>query len=129
MSKLTEREKQAEIILNRILARDPNSWSLADIRDLEEVIRLFLLDSKELQKQLSTALSRESAYRELIKNYIAGKCCLVDLEKALDRGPEEPVGRGEIVKALDEVGTLYQSLNLLEDFADAILTTFRVERR
>ena len=49
---LSEREKQAEVLLNRVLLRH-DSWSLEDIHDLEEVIRLILKDSREFQTRLS----------------------------------------------------------------------------
>ena len=90
MSVLTEREKKSEVMLNKILARGSNSWSLTDIHDLEEVIRLLLQDSKDFQAQLSLSTKREEIYRKALDEIAECGICQAEraAQTALDEGKE-----------------------------------------
>lgn len=140
MSVLTEREKKSEVMLNKILARGSNSWSLTDIHDLEEVIRLLLQDSKDFQAQLSLSTKREERYRKALeeirdtadKNYGDGYYVNV-AHKALSSPTPEPV-TVEVEELAQEIASAVRGNLIFRDSyyintAKYLLSKFKVERK
>lgn len=90
-----------------------------------------LSEIKDIKEQLSTALSEKSAYREALDEIVyCGSMGVAEViaRRALDRKPEEPVGR-EVTRE-ELIDELAKGFAFNEDLAAHILTTFLiVERR